>query len=368
MKKIYYGFIILFFLICSAPFWGMSFYKESAEDSENRNLASFPKFSVRHLKSFINEANEYVLDHHAFRSQLSGAYMSFMLDAMHESPVPNNVVLGKDGWYFLGNSNTNTFNESLGIVPVSLATVDMSCFRIQQMKQFCDSLGVGFYFAVAPNKERMYSEYLPLKGNNIPRFKEVMAQRLKEQHGIDVIDMGDYIYPIKDSVQMYLKTDSHWNNYGGFLAAKKLTDVIGKDYKVNHLGLTDYTITPSLLGRNGDQTQILKIHPADNDFAVQPKIPYRIETSQVEATAQSPNIIYADNVMNADAANAFVFRDSFFSAVVTPFSSSLDQSTYVWSSVFDREMIVREIEKTQVKPDFILFEVVERHLPAFGFR
>lgn len=366
MKKIYYGFIILFFVICSAPFWSMSFYKGNTESNENRNMAAFPEFSLRHIKSFINGVNGYVFDHHAFRPELSKAYMSFMLHVMNESPMPQNVVLGKDGWYFLGNYYSDIFNESLGIVSLDLAAIDKSCVNIYQMKQFCDSLGIGFYFAIAPNKEIMYSEYLPLEGNNRPGFKKLMTDRLKEKYNIDVIDMGDYIYPIKDSVQMYLKTDSHWNNYGGFLAAKKLTDVIGKDYNLNIISADDYTITPTQLSRIGDLTGMLKIHLSDNDFAIQPKIPYRIEKTEIAATAESPNITYTKNEADPDAPNALVFRDSFFTAVVLPFSSSLYQSTYIWSSHFDGEMIIREIEKTQIKPDFILFEVVERHLPVFS--
>lgn len=367
MKKIYYCFIILFFILCSAPFWSMSFYKENSKYTENRSLAAFPKFSIQHIKWFINGMNSYIFDHHAFRAELSEAYMSFVLDALHESPIPYDIALGKDGWYFLGNINMDTFNESLGLVPVDMQIVERSCRNIEQMKLFCDSMGIGFYFAVAPNKERMYDRYLSLEGNKRPRFKEVMTNHLKEKYNIAVIDMGEYIYPIKDSVQMYFKTDSHWNNYGGFLGAKKLTDVIAKDYKMNAIQSNDYTITASLLNRNGDLTNALKIHPQDNDFTISSKTAYQIERSEIAATQTTPNVIHIKNNTNPNLANAIIFRDSFFSAAISPFSSSLHQSTYIWISKFDRKMVMEEIAKTQVKPDFILFEVVERNLHVFEF-
>ncbi|NDW17719.1 hypothetical protein D0T53_02160 [Dysgonomonas sp. 216] len=365
MRKIYYCFIVIFILISSAPFWGMLFYTENAKNSENRNMAQFPQFSISHSTSFIVGLNNFIIDHHAFRDKLSDRYMSFFREYMHESPIPNSVILGKDGWYFLGNENNFAYNNVLGVSPIDLANIKRTCDNIQKMKQFCDSLGIGFYFAISPDKGSVYPQYLPLKANKQIRFKSVLISELKKNYQINTIDMGEYIYPLKDSVTLFLKNDSHWNNYGALLGTKKLIHEISKDYDLNIID-ENKTIIEQVGKTGGDLTNLLKIYPKETDFVI--KNDEFGEIEEINEMLKGCNITYIRNLNQKSQITALIYRDSFFNAVKNPFSTSIRRASLIRSNCFDRELTLQEIDKLDKKPDFLLFQIVERNLSIINFR
>lgn len=58
--------------------------------------------------------------------------------------------------------------------------------------------------------------------------------------------------------------------------------------------------------------------------------------------------------------NCLLFRDSFAGSIVDFLSASFGKTTYISTTLFDKNKIIKE------KPDFVIFEIVERNVIFSG--
>ena len=74
--------------------------KEKFSEAENRNLATWPKFSLEKLVdgTFAKQMEEYINDHFIFRSKWV-ALKTITERAIGKTEI-NNVYIGKDGYLF----------------------------------------------------------------------------------------------------------------------------------------------------------------------------------------------------------------------------------------------------------------------------
>ena len=128
------------------------------ENTENRVLAQFPELSRENFQEYPGEIEDYINDHAAFRSQLLSLNAGINL-ALFQSVDNPQVIRGKDGWYFFDNGisikdyrgqNLYSEEEMVGIVS-----------KVQEADAYFKGQGVEFAIVLAPNKEEIYSEYMP---------------------------------------------------------------------------------------------------------------------------------------------------------------------------------------------------------------
>lgn len=354
MKKSHLFFIIAFFLVILIPSVGMLFYKTDG-NTENRYILPFSEVTG------INSLSTYIYDNHAFRYEMTDMYFNFSLRYLHESPIPGRAVLGKDGWAFLGDNHEDIYSTSLGIMPIEKEKVDSVCFTISQIKRFCDSLDIKFYFVIAPNKATIYPEYLPMKPNRLKHPKDYVSEQLAQKYNLNAIDLTNCLLAKKDSVILYMKTDTHWNNYGALLGTKAVMDVVAQDLPVRRVNESDFLITTNLQFDNKtDLAQSLRIGAQETIFTLMPRAEKGV--SQITETHVSDIIITTENPLGRTYASGIIFKDSFFPYMQQPFANSIHKGTYIASrTYFDEKPILEAIARGQ-KPDFVLFEIVERNL------
>lgn len=357
-KKLHFILIVAFLLLISAPFWGMLFYKNE-ESHEKRVLASF-----KDIKG-IAELNQYVVDNHAFRDKLSGSCLSFYTKVLKESPLPSRTVFGKDGWMFLGNDYVNVYDASLGIMPIWESDVYNVTHNIVDIKSFCDSLGIEFYFVLAPNKASVYTEYLALQPNNLPRFKTYVMDSLEANFGVHILDLADIIleHKNKDQVPLYYQFDSHWNDYGGLLAAQKITQLVAEDVDIDTISLDDFDLKREIRtaekDREYDLSNTLNMKVSDTFFDVQAKKQINLEDSIILKWGNTPVVTYTSNTLGDSNVKGFFIRDSFFGALKPYMMSVVDEASFF--VFFDKWLILDEIKRNG-KPDFLMYVIVERNL------
>ncbi|MDL2215155.1 hypothetical protein LJC00_03100 [Dysgonomonas sp. OttesenSCG-928-M03] len=355
-NKIYYIFITLFLVVSSAPFWGMLFYANQ-DTHEKRVLAGIK--DVRGISSL----NQFIVDNHAFRDKLSDICMSVYVNFFKESPIPEQVVFGKDGWQYLGNSYRNIYNASLGIIPITQSTIEYSCNNINEIKQFCDSLGIDFYFAIAPNKASIYPEHLALTPNKLPRLKSGVMRDLKSNYGIETIDLFQLLENEKKNTTLYYKYDSHWNDYGALLATQKIVDHISEKHNIKCIQEDDYLIEKQIRNtekdREFDLSIMLNMQVSDTYFQVTPKEEVIIQDTIVKKIRETVTQTYAVNKSKPNNTRAFIIRDSFFIAMYPFFISSVNEASLF--TYFNKENIIEEIKRVG-KPDFLILIPAERNI------
>lgn len=367
-KKYYYIFIIAFFAVILLPSTGMPFYDANSAH-ENRNLTELPNFSKLKLRHYIKQMNAYLADHHAFRNELSNRYFHFVTKYLNESPVPSQVAIGKDNWLFLGTKNHTEYAYALGIKDIDYKDLDKRCANINQMKEYSEARGIKFYIMLPPNKSSIYSEYFPYKTSTKQKGKSIMTKILKDQYGISVIDVEDILKAKKDSVMLYYKQDSHWNNLGAIIGTKYLVDIISQDFNVPHINLEDYSIKGEETNRKGDLATMLSLPYNDYDYTIKRRIPHHMIYKEAHLETSQDEYIYTQNTTCNNTVKGLFFRDSFFGAM-QPFVSDIFNEAMIVKNetgTFD-SAVFDEIISNYIKPDFFVFEIVERHYDIIDFK
>lgn len=215
---------------------------------ENRNLAELPdKLSNDFGKKF----DDYFNDHLPFRSAIistgqkiensmnkiyKGKVESFITDIFVGDDVTeylapklvNGLVIpGKNKWlffiegldYYLGN---NVLSED-----------EMSEYaaKVNEVKRLCDEKNKKLYIIFPPNKEEVYSQYMPdYKDVSDVKRNGVLADYLNENTDVDVIYPLDTMKKASEEYQVFYKNDTHWNRYGAKVGVIELYKKIGIDY------------------------------------------------------------------------------------------------------------------------------------------
>ncbi|MCA9308505.1 hypothetical protein KC980_03260, partial [candidate division WWE3 bacterium] len=82
-----------------------------------------------------------------------------------------------------------------------------------------------------PDKHSIYPEYLGF--NFIANPHSRLEQRIaiiKEIDPQNLVDLKTELLKNKKTEQLYYKADTHWNNYGSFLAYEKIMEKVKRDY------------------------------------------------------------------------------------------------------------------------------------------
>ncbi len=151
------------------------------------------------------------------------------------------VLVGKDDWLFYKTEIDGfPMRDYMGTncyLPVQLEEVAQNLVRIRDYME--QELGIRFVVMVCPNKEQVYSEYLP--GTVVQIQEESKADQIVAylQSNTDLT----CVYPLqalldaKDEYELYFKTDTHWNQIGSFVGMQAMFEQV-----------YGYSVTPDTVG------------------------------------------------------------------------------------------------------------------------
>lgn len=365
MKKIIFRdkivfFVFFIFLILPNVLW---FFLEPNADKrniENRVLKSFPKLNGITLKQFPKDFDDFYLDHLPFKNYFIKFY-SFLQYNIFKNVESERVLFAKDDWMFYKNVNDGdpipTYKK---IDSFSLSELKDSANSLMALKKYCEERNCRFVFFIAPNKENIYSEYMPdsiKRTNGISRTEQLISY-LKNNTDIDIVFPEKFLQNKKEKYVTYYKYDTHWNSYGGFCTASFLLDKLNrplpnKDFVVFHdknsCGKT------AEIGKGYDLAKLVGMQ----DFL---KEPYKFEVSNYENFPVSGGMAPANEISRyvcegIKDGKLFMIRDSFGEAMAPVLASGFRNSSVMLYYYFNKAFI--DVEK----PDIFVYEVAERYLP-----
>jgi hypothetical protein len=164
---------------------------------------------------------------------------------------------------------------------------------------------------------------------------------------------------------MYLKNDTHWNLYGGFVAAQELVNALSPEVPhLKPLRLDDFTWSnaPSV---GGDLTGVLGMRPAEkNNFTLTPRPPLVVPETWVltnivrnwnpRDTSKVNRLVLNTNLTDHPV-DLVMFNDSFARAWWLCLGYTFHRSVFVWE---DKEFNTRVIEDNH--PQVVVNEMLER--------
>jgi hypothetical protein len=346
-------------------------YEEPISDYARSQRAPKPVFLWGGFKDFIRSNGNYLKkevswfqDNFPFRGFLINFYINVKNDLLLVNPLPQTLIRGDQGWYFLGEIFSNEPGESKGLLQFTDQQLRKIKDNLMRIREISDSMNVRFYLAVAPNKSTVYGQYLPIvHSGKMTKLDQVKV--LADSIGIHLVDMkeGFEAYP---AGSLFYKTNSHWNAFGQFVGYQALLNHIsrsGYPFLIPHQ-IIDYNFFVASF-QETEMLRMINRQPVENGMGFRPK--FTIKYNEMLATGQQPqknkNQAPQQWILNsvhrftsdADTLKVLFFHDSFLAEFSRFVADHFRETVFVWAS-FSADSLKKE------KPDIMVYEIVERNL------
>lgn len=348
------AFIVI--ICCSQFLWIILEGYMDSENHENRMLAERPRFSLDNYELYSGEYDNYFNDNIPFRNnliRLNIAIDYFVFDAYRS----DKAIMGKNNWFFYTDVNDG---DPIGCYQgknlLSEEVLQAIAYNCIAQRDFLAEQGKEFVIFIAPNKERIYYEYMPeeygLPADNYQTLQ--IVDYLREHTDLRVVYPYEELMRAKNTLtqNIYYKTDTHWNYIGSYVGAAALLEEMG----IEMPSVTGEQIAISTAYiRFGDLIDMLGMPHlsmfADDEYMV---TGYDEHNIQVLENDFFNNFLY--QAENADPRRLYVIRDSFSTAMAGYVASQFNDSC--WQN---RENYTYNDLKSY-DPDVVVFEVVERYI------
>lgn len=347
----------LFFLgsICllSTPFFSFLIKGEASEMIENKELRELPALVEEDgtvNPDVLKDLGSYFEERFPMRSALVSWDTNFNQLLFGESGI-DDVICGSDGWLYYHE----TLDDYMGIDQLDGRGLAAFVYDCNYLNDYVERKGVKAIFTIAPNKNTVYPEYMPLR---YLRSKEAhSAQKvtsLLEEMGVDYTDLislyEDLVCEESEEDQpLYYKRDTHWTNYGALPAYEALMAASGKEYK-------QYSESDVVWGDRSEDLEDM-LNPGSGTTYY---VPVGLDTDAVltsQTKTENGNTI--EEFESPSSGRLVVFGDSFRSALKEPLASNYAHSAiYQYGGIYDLDVALRD------HPDLVLFERVERYMDS----
>jgi len=339
-------------------------------ERRQKNKLEALKLNNEGVRSYFKDLDLYINDRFAFRADLL-SYNNNLMYKIGVSTKPEKIVLGKQGWLYLGNSHAKTISKFRGLVHFDSTQLSSWFNYFITIQNYLKSKNILSYIVIAPDKQTIYPEYLP---DYISRGKKTpYDQIIENSKSLNLIDLREPILNEKNNHnhQLYMKSDSHWNDLGAYIAYSIIMDRVKLDLNIDPIFLdsSSYHIVESktsdlmYLGMgsfdNKDENPYLKPNAFGNNKI---KVRSVFDDTWVEHNANK-NINKTSILVSNKRKNhkLLVIGDSFTDRVSKYYNNTFGEVRYVHNTRYDEADLSSIIDT--FKPDLVILEYVERSLP-----
>jgi len=299
-------------------------------------------------------------DHFLLRKRFIRFYNHLMVFKVGISPMPERVLLGRQG--SLVYSGENVIEDYRSTIPFSRQQLEKIRKALEKRNEYLRQKGIKHYLFIAPNMHTIYPENLPgyiKRIGMISRFDQLI-DFLGEKSNVKIIDVRGELLKRKRSDALWYKTDTHWNDLGAFVAYNALIREIKNDIPIiKPLREDDFKKTAKII-KGGDLAGMLDLSDCFKEksiFMVPDSFQYSYERGDIgNYTDPSPGRTIIMNHKNSRLPRMAMFRDSFAEALVPYLSQNFSRSAYFWTPRLITEIVEKE------KPDVVITEVTERYI------
>ena len=295
------------------------------------------------------------------------------LATLRPGALTQGVLVGYDDYMFY----KDTLYDFQGQGVLADTIYQRTVATLKERNDWAEKNGKKFFFVIAPNKNSVYSDYMP-EGYKLATYRRYdQFVEILEDAGITAVDLrGPMIAAVKANPKenLYYKYDTHWNNHGGYVAYRATMDLIDEafpsvvihdrsEYQINYaetymkdmawyLGCYDKVkdYGPVYTLKSG-KTAKLSFYQEKQGWG-------QFQFAHIAADGYSDKLYYYQytNEYNKSAPNIYIMRDSYSIAMVPFLKDSFYKSTYNWTFEFSKSAIQK------ADADIIMVIVAERNL------
>ena len=359
-KSVQYFYIAIFFILVMIPVLLYSIIGKKLDTTsyENRKLATMPALSAKTISTFPSSFENYFNDNLPFKNQL--VFLNGLFDyKIFRTSSSESVIVGKKGWLFYKGAQVNDEDPVSDYNGSNLFTDDQLKTISKNMLEARDELAsrnMDFVIMIAPNKERVYSEYMP-NAYGKPAAWGRMAQvvdYLKNNTDLKVVCPYDGIaaYEVKHPQdQLYYKYDTHWNNLGAYIGGSLLDKALGFDMpELNTLTKTAGNVPRYDLATLLHLGNVLEDDPA---YLLDGYSSHNVTIQKNDSATEFRGTI-SDG--SGDDRKLFIIGDSFSTMMFQYVACNFDSSYLNFYYNYNLQMLEKE------EPNVVVYETVERYL------
>ena len=342
----------------------------SQPPDENRMMAAKPtlaRVDVSGVRDYLAATDTYFNDHFGFRKRLIRWCQQWKQRLFHNKSL-NLVITGQNGWFYI--AERQMIDHYLGLEKFTPQQLQSWQRLLEKRRDWLAARGIKYLFVVPPDKHSIYPENLPTwlvkatPANRRTKLDQFM-QFMKAHSTVEVLDLREPLIAGKKFAPTYLHNDTHWNLYGGFLAAQELVKALSRQTpELPPLRLEDFDWS-NAPATGGDLASMLSLHPPEkNNFVFAPKPP--LVAPQIEVIT---NIVRNWNARDKAKVNKLVenknptpkpvdlviFHDSFARPWWQFLGYSFHRCVFVWE---DKEFNSKVIMDNH--PQVVVNEMLER--------
>ena len=192
----------------------------SNSESEKRTLADKPSLpkSPKEILLYPKNYEKYINDNFYFKQRLV-SLNNFLHKKLFNRLQGGKVIVGIDGWLFYkGDDRKQVIDDLVGKTKFSSIELDNIFSTLSSYNCYANAIGAEFLVVIAPNKETIYTEYLPQRIIKTPSTKiDQIFKKLTDYPELKILDLRNPLFNAKNIEQIYYKTDTHWNEKGAYI-------------------------------------------------------------------------------------------------------------------------------------------------------
>ncbi|MCQ2751835.1 MAG: DHHW family protein [Coriobacteriales bacterium] len=352
--------IVLFLLVCLAGVLSIFFGNFlDMNNYENREMTQKPNLSISNLTDYPSQFEDYYSDNMPFRNTLVTLNSCINYFIFNVSSNPE-VVPTKDNWLFYNNEidGDGPIIAYQGKNLLSENELKAIADRCLENKNFLESQGKEYVVFIAPNKERIYGEYLEAKYGLISEQYRALQiyDYLKKNTDIRVLYPYDDLMKAKSQVEenIYFKIDTHWNAIGAYVGSRVLLNELG----VNIPDIIDPEISiQTKAPRAGDLANMMGLHSQlENEDYLAIVDGYNKHDSKTLSKDFDKYCLF--KATTADKRKLFVATDSYFDHMA-------DYIGTQFNTVYSQKFFNYSYEDfCNQNPDIFVYAVVERNVTS----
>lgn len=347
--------------ICAS--WLIWFFLEKYADTtnyENRQMTAQPRLTLDTFKQFPKEYTSYFNDNIPFRNNLVTLNNAIDFFVFKKSTNAS-VAIGEDNWLFYCSTNDGDpiacYQGNNLLSREELREITVNCLK---QRDYLASLGKEFVIFVAPNKERMYSEYMPRKyGIPAENYRALqIVNYLKKHTDLRIVYPYEELIYAKNNINenIYYKTDTHWSPIGAYIGSQVLLQELGIEIPKLDSGQITISTRGNITGDLASFLGLVKqLERIDSEYTIEG---YNAHNYECLGGEFSGAILCT--AVNADPRKLYVVRDSFSSAMIPYLGSQFNESCFRHRDSYTYNDFLLQ------NPDVVVYETVERYIGALA--
>jgi hypothetical protein len=275
------------------------------------------------------------------------------------------VVKGNGNWLFYKSSTDgDSIGDYEGTNRYSSSEMNNILDQALITQEVLNSRNIKLAIMVAPNKENIYSEYMPDTYTHADiSSTDILIDYLAE-NGVNIISPKKELLDNRDEFQLYYSYDTHWNQLGAYIGVKNVLESwnISKPALANR-SISSYNLAGNYHYCGGDD---LAKMVGMRDSVFNDEIEYEVEGTGVmnwKEFEDEQNNNEVSYFYNADAqmkATLLLVGDSFRTAMIPSLRETFSDVYVVHRSYYTADLL------DEIEPEYLIAEYVERYSSNIG--